>query len=242
MLLNLFKSKPKLNELIPKDFVDIHSHILPGIDDGAKDIEESVKLISKMKKMGFCKIIGTPHSYPGIYDNTNNGIKKAFEKIKSIDIGDIELDFASEYMIENDLIKKAKNKNLLCIKDNYVLIEMSFISQPYGLYEIIFEIKMNGYIPVLAHPERYIYIHNLDEYYKLQKSGCLFQANLLSATDYYGVRVRKNLDRLLKNKLIDFVGSDIHHSQHLLAFERKVNIKEILELENAIKKTVLKFR
>ena len=81
MIFNLFKAKPTLKELIPNGFVDIHSHILPGIDDGAKNIEESIKLISEMKKMGFSKIIGTPHTFPGLYENTNETIKKSFEKI-----------------------------------------------------------------------------------------------------------------------------------------------------------------
>ena len=83
MIFNLFKSKPTLNELIPKGFVDIHSHILPGIDDGAKNVEESLKLISEMKKLGFAKIITTPHTYPGLYDNTNDTILKSFNSIKN---------------------------------------------------------------------------------------------------------------------------------------------------------------
>ena len=137
MIFNLFKSKPTLSELIPKGFVDIHSHILPGIDDGAKNIEESMELISKMKKMGICKIIGTPHTIPGLYNNNNNTIKRSFELLKKNINIDIELDYASEYMIDYSLINKAEQKLLLPIKENYVLIEMSYISKPINLYDII---------------------------------------------------------------------------------------------------------
>ena len=129
---------------------------------------------------------------------------------------------------------KARNKNLLCIKDNLVLVEMSFISEPLGLYEIIYEIKVNGYIPVLAHPERYLFYRGLKNYKKLKKYGCLFQANLLSTTDYYGPEVRKKLIKLINNELIDFVGSDIHNMRHIAVFENKVKFKEIKSLEKII--------
>ena len=175
MIFNLFKAKPTLKELIPNGFVDIHSHILPGIDDGAKNIEESIKLISEMKKMGFSKIIGTPHTFPGLYENTNETIKKSFEKISQKLITKIKLNYASEYMIDHYLIKKAEERSLLCIKDNFVLVEMSFISAPNELYEIIFQLQLNNYIPILAHPERYGYLFDdFGKFKKLEKAGCYF--------------------------------------------------------------------
>ena len=236
MIFSLFKSKPTLKELIPEGFIDIHSHILPGIDDGAKNVEESMELISKMKKMGFSKIIGTPHTYPNLYDNSKKSIKKSFNLLASNNLKDIKIVYASEYMLDTTLIKKAQNGSLLCIKDNYVLVEMSFISEPVGLYEILYEIKVNGYIPVLAHPERYLFYRDLKDYFKLKKFGCMFQANLLSSTDYYGKEVRRNLDRLLKKNLLDFVGSDIHHQRHITEFDMKVNCKEISTFKKIIDK------
>ena len=241
MIFNLFKSKPTLKELIPDGFVDIHSHILPGIDDGAKDMKESILLIEKMKDLGFSKIYGTPHSYPGLYDNTTESIKGSFEKLIKEIPENINIDYASEYILDKSLIEKAKNKTLLCIKDNYVLVEMSFISEPIGLYDIIYEIKVNGYVPILAHPERYLFL-DIKDFFKLKRFGCLFQANLLSTTDYYGVSIRKKLDLLLKNKLIDFAGSDIHNMKHVLAFDNKVNSKEVLKLNQAIEKNNQLFR
>ena len=237
MIFNLLKTKPTLKELIPEGFVDIHSHILPGIDDGAKNIKESLELISKMKKLGFSKIIGTPHTYPGLFENTNESIKESFKSLNNKLKDEINIDYASEYMLDNTIIEKAQSRNLLCLKNNFVLVEMSFVSKPIGLYEIIYEIKVNGYTPVLAHPERYLFLR-LNEYYKLKKHGCLFQANLLSVTDYYGSSVRKNLDLLLKNQLINFFGSDIHNTTHLLTFENKVKsgkisiIKTVIENNN----------
>lgn len=234
MIFNLFKSKPTLKELIPNGFVDIHSHILPGIDDGAKDVNQSLELIKEIKKLGFSKIIGTPHTYNGIYDNTNDTISKSYQSLSNKLNSNLNITFASEYMIENSLIERVKKKTILTLKDNYVLVEMSFIAPPINLYDIIYEIKVNGYIPILAHPERYLFIDSLKEFFKLKKYGCLFQANLLSTTDYYGVNVRKNLDRLLKNNAIDFVGSDIHHTKHIEAFESNIKCEEVLALKKAI--------
>ena len=133
MIFNLFKAKPKLKELIPDGFVDIHSHILPGIDDGAKNIKESEKLISKMYDLGFTKIYGTPHSYPGVHSNTNKSIIESFKKIENKLEKKYNISFASEYLIEKSIVKKAQEKTLLTLKDNYVLVEMSYVARWYKL-------------------------------------------------------------------------------------------------------------
>ena len=138
----------------------------------------------------------------------------------------VDISYASEYMLDPSLIQKAAKKDLLCIKDNFVLVEMSYLSAPINLYDILFEIIVNDYIPILAHPERYIFFHKeFDKYYKLKKVGCLFQLNLLSATGYYGDHIKAITDKLIEKNLIDFVGSDIHSLIHVKAFERKVLIK-----------------
>ena len=235
MIFNLFKSKPTLKEIIPYGFVDIHSHILPGIDDGAKNTEESLELISEMKKMGFSKIIGTPHTYPGLYDNTNETIKESFDLLKNNLNNDIKIDYASEYIIDSSLIKKIEEKSLLTLKDNHVLLEMSFISAPIDLYNIIFKLSLNNYIPVLAHPERYSFLFDdLKTIYKLKNMGCKFQLNLLSVTGYYGNKVVKVSERLIRNKLIDYVGSDIHSQKHIENMSKRVIINKINLIEEAI--------
>lgn len=228
MIFNLFKSKPTLKELIPEGFVDIHSHILPGIDDGAKNIEESLALISEMKKMGFSKIIGTPHIYKNLYENDEKTINKSFQKIKRKSQTDIKIDFAAEYMLDSYFLENLLHSNkLITLKEKYVLVEMSYIFAPNKLYEIIFEIRTNGYIPILAHPERYTFLHNnFKEYIKLKKIGCEFQANMLSLTGYYGKDVLKVCSKLLKNNLVDYFGSDIHNQRHIDNFDKKVHLKD----------------
>ena len=229
MIFNLFKSKPTLKELIPKGFVDIHSHILPGIDDGAKDVNESVKLITEMKKLGFSKIIGTPHTYAGLYENTNETINDAFRKLKVKIPKGIEIGFASEYMIDESIINKANEKQLLCIKDNFILVEMSYVAPPRFLFEIIFELRVNGYIPILAHPERYFFLHvDKKKYHKLKNAGCLFQINLLSTTGYYGEDVLKISDYLIQENMIEYCGSDTHSIKHINQIKNStVKLKKI---------------
>ena len=225
MIFNLFKSKPTLRELIPKGFVDIHSHILPGIDDGAKNVEESLKLISEMKKFGYKKIIGTPHTYPGLFNNTNQSIKKSFILLNNISDGVIKFNYASEYLIHENLIEKIKKNLILCLNENYVLVEMSFIGKPINLNELIFQIISRGYIPVLAHPERYKFLYgNFKEYHNLKKMGCKFQINMFSLIGYYGNDVVITSKKLIQNNMIDFIASDIHRIEQLDLFNKKILI------------------
>jgi len=235
MIFNLFKSKPTLKELIPNGFVDIHSHVLPGIDDGAKNIEESIKLISEMKKLGFSKIIGTPHTYCGVYDNNNESILSSYKEISNGISTEIQLDYASEYMIDDSLIIKADKKNLLCLKDNYVLVEMSYIAEPINLYDVLFELQINNYIPILAHPERYrFWFDKKKKFTKLLNMGCKFQINLFSITGYYGRDVMIMADYLLKNNMVDYTGTDIHNIKQLEVFNKKIKINEIVMLEKKL--------
>ena len=131
-------------------------------------------------------------------------------------------------MIDGSLLKRVEEKSLLTLKDNYVLVEMSFISAPLNLYEIVFQILTNGYRPIIAHPERYAFFYkNFDEFYKLKTIGCEFQLNILSTVGYYGRQVVEISDRLLKSRLIDFVGTDIHSQKHIDYMKNKIEIKEI---------------
>ena len=234
MILNIFKSKPTLKELISKGFIDIHSHILPGIDDGAKDVNESLNLISNMKDLGFNKIIATPHIYQGIYNNNLLTIKKSFNKLIKNYEGDLKFKYASEYMVDYSLIQKIEEKSLLTINKNNVLIEFSYMPSQINFHEIIFKLSLNGYIPVLAHPERYSYLFdNINNYFKLKDIGCKFQINLLSLTGLYGLNVLKICKKLLDNNLFDYAGSDIHSLRHIKYFEKKIKLnksKEVIKI------------
>tara|TARA_Y100001954_G_C15813593_1_gene606391 strand:+ start:67 stop:795 length:729 start_codon:yes stop_codon:yes gene_type:complete len=235
MIFNLFKSKPTLRELIPNGFVDIHSHILPGIDDGAKNIDESIELISEMKKLGFSKIIGTPHTYQGLYENTANSIQNSFNNLNKEKLGNIKISYASEYLINKKLVEMSEEKNLLCLKDNYLLVEMSYLSKPINLYDILFKLQINGYIPILAHPERYRFLYDdLSEFSKLKNVGCKFQMNLLSMTGFYGKDVAKTCDYLIKKNYINFFGTDAHNLRHLKNIENKILINNYDKIEKLL--------
>jgi tyrosine-protein phosphatase YwqE len=237
-MLSLFKSKPKLSELIPNDYIDIHSHVLPGIDDGAKNLDNTEFLLNEMVAFGFQKVITTPHTIKNVWDNSRidieNALKLVKEKIPNLS-DQLAISCASEYFMDENFVQQFQNEKLLTLKDNYVLVEMSYLNAPIQLYDILFNLQLEGYQPVLAHPERYGFFHsNFKEYERLKKAGCLFQMNLLSSVGYYGKDVAETANKLLANDLINFVGSDIHHEHHIKAFSNKVIIKEVKKLENAI--------
>lgn len=241
-MLSLFKSKPKLIELIPSRYVDIHSHILPGIDDGAQKIEDSNFLLESMLDLGFSKVITTPHTMKNVWDNTTNSIRNAHYLVQN-ELSELSkkvaLNCASEYFLDENLIQLVQQEKLLTLKDNFILIEMSYLNPPIQLYDFLFELQLNGYQLVLAHPERYNYFHsNKKEFTKLKKAGCLFQLNLLATVGYYGKNVAEIADYLLKENLYDFVGSDIHHKNHVAAFQNKVIIKNHQNLEETMAKNV----
>lgn len=237
-MLSFLKPKTVLKDLIPDNYVDIHSHLLPGIDDGAKNIEESQFLISELRKIGVSKFISTPHIFSGVWDNTKENILSNYNATKllfSENKTEIKLNVAAEYLLNDHLVTLLDRNEILTLKDNYVLVEMSYINPPIQLYDIIFKIQIAGYIPILAHPERYAFYHkSTDEYKKLKKSGCLFQLNLLSTVGYYGSEVMKTANLLLTSGMIDYVGSDVHHKQHINAFYSKLLIKDSLTLVEAI--------
>ena len=238
-MLSLFKSKPKLSELIPSGYVDIHSHVLPGIDDGAKTVEDTQYLLEEMRQLGFTKVITTPHTMNNVWDNTPESIENALTKTKSELSLPFEIQAASEYLLDESVITKAKNKELLTLKANFVLVELSYLNAPIQLYDFLYQLQLEGYHVVLAHPERYTYFHsNKKEYQKLKKAGCLFQLNLLSTVGYYGKDAAEIANYLLKKDLYDFTGSDIHHKNHIKAFQNKVIIKNYKLLEETMRKNV----
>ncbi|CAH8286087.1 protein-tyrosine phosphatase [Mariniflexile fucanivorans] len=215
-MLQIFSKKQFLKDLL-EDFVDIHNHILPGIDDGSKNINKSIDLIKKLKELGVKQFIATPHIMQDIYPNTDKTIGNAYKLVlrnlnKNLKAG-IIINSAAEYMLDNDFEKRLEERNLLTLKRNYVLIEMSYLQPPLNLETLIIKIKSEGYLPVLAHPERYAFYHNnLDYYGNLKKMGCFFQLNLLSLSDYYGKNVEKTANYLINRNLIDFVGTDTHNA------------------------------
>jgi protein-tyrosine phosphatase len=236
-MFSFLKPKARLIDIIPSNYVDIHSHVLPGIDDGAKTIEDSKFLLENMIEFGFSKVITSPHTIENIWNNTPETISKSLQfTIENLSelTAKVELKAASEYIMDDYFASLFEDGKLLTLKDNYVLVEMSYINPPIQLYDYIFKLQVAGYIPVLAHPERYVFYHSdVSNYEKLKKAGCYFQMNLLSATGYYGKEVAKIADILLKKGMIDFVGSDFHHKHHVASFSNPLIIKETVALKKA---------
>lgn len=237
-MLHLFRTKTILKDLIPDNHVDIHSHLLPGIDDGAKTFEDSKRLIQSLEGFGVSQFITTPHIIHNVWDNSSEQIKHLnTTTVLELEKHQITVPFraAAEYMMDDYFVQLFKTEKLLTLKDNYVLVEMSYINPPIQLYEIIFDLQVAGYIPVLAHPERYIFYHsNFDEYQKLKRAGCLLQLNLAAIVGYYGDSVTKVAEKLLQKGMYNFVGSDVHHDNHVAAFEQKVRVKDLTPLKEII--------
>lgn len=215
------KTKHYLKDLLPENYIDIHNHLLPGIDDGAKTVQETTELIAAMKELNIYKSIATPHTFNLKWNNTREIIKTAFENATENAANKKFLkNYASEYMVDSFLINKMKEEQLLCIHDNFVLIEFPLLSSPFNLYEMLFEIKIQNYKIIVAHPERYLYLHNsIKKYDQLKDFGVSFQLNLLSLTGYYGKMIQKTALQLLENDLYDFTGSDIHSKTEINQFK-----------------------
>lgn len=237
-MFTLFKSKPVLKDLIPDNHIDIHSHLLPGIDDGAKTFEESLRLTQALQSFGVTQFITTPHIIQHVWENTHEQIiankNNTVAELKKNNVN-VPFQAAAEYLMDDQFVKLFQSDDLLTLKDNYVLVEMSYINAPIQLYSIVFDLQVAGYVPVLAHPERYLFYHkNFREYEKLKKAGCLFQLNLLAVVGYYGDNIATIAEQLLQKGMYDFVGTDVHHDNHIAAFEQKVKLKDTNPLKEII--------
>lgn len=215
---------------------DMHSHLLPGIDDGAKDLETSITLIEGLKALGYTKLITTPHILWDLYKNTPEIIHEKLDMVRS-ELQkrgiDIEINAAAEYFLDDHMAELlGKKMPLLAIKDNLVLVEFSVMHMSMHMKEMIFDLQMAGYQPILAHPERYTYLYKeYDLLHDLKENGCMFQLNALSATGGYGRTVGEMATYFMKHDFYDFLGTDMHHSGHLerlKSFELSPNLWEMV--------------
>ena len=234
------------DEFFPKGYVDIHSHLLPGLDDGAKTEQDSLALIRKMASFGIRDIITTPHILGSVWPNEPGTIQAKGERIKEkveVEGLDVQLRWAAEYMLDERFMQLLQEGQLLTLKGNYLLVEMSYFSPPANLYEMLYELQLKGYDPVLAHPERYGFFHrDFKSYEKLKNHGCRFQLNLLSLTGHYGKGVLKTAKKLSKEGMIDFVGSDLHHLGHIGLMQKVVTLKNKEMLEVIMENNISAFR
>ncbi len=219
--------------------VDMHNHLLPGIDDGSQSVEQSLTLIKGLHGLGFEKFICTPHIMDGVHPNTKSTIAGAYEGLnQQLRNGGskVEIYAAAEHMIDEGLDKLIEKDNLCVMPGGYVLIEMSYLSESKALFQTIADIQKLGYKPILAHPERYNYYHyNFDMYKQIKDTGCLLQLNLLSISRYYGTEVKVAALTMIKSGMYDFVGTDTHHEKHLAALQdvvAKYPVRDLLKTCN----------
>lgn len=214
--------------------IDLHSHIIFGIDDGSKTIDESLKMLRKAEQNGVSDIVLTPHYIKDSIYNVNNKdkekkIKELVKKIKEEKIN-INIYLGNEVYIDEDVIELLKNKEICTINDSkYLLIELPFNHKSFILEEVLYRLKKEGIVPIIAHPERYIvYYNDLEFFESLLEKGCLFQGNIGSLYNRYGSKSKKMLIKMLKKNMIHFLGSDIHHGEDTI-YEKHIE-KDLLKI------------
>lgn len=212
----------------------MHSHFIPGIDDGAKIMEDALVLLRKMEELGYRRVITTPHVMSDGYRNTSASILDGLEELrkaaKEAGIG-LTIDAAAEYYFDYELQEKLQKEKLLTFGKNYLLFEVSYMNPPDGIESFVFELQTNGYKPVLAHPERYPFWYSKFDYYeKLKDKGILFQLNINSLTGYYSLPTKRIAERMIDMGMIDFLGTDCHHQGHLQLLEKARTEKYLHQL------------
>jgi len=210
--------------------VDIHSHIIPAIDDGAKNIEDSIQLIKGLQDIGYQKIITTPHIMSDAYKNSASNIYEGLEllqqRLKEENVV-LDVDVGAEYYLDDGFYDKLKDSKVMSINDKYLLFETSYLTKPIQLEDMIFAISSAGYIPLMAHPERYRYIKDYkSEYMRFKDLGVMFQCNINSFGGYYGVDAKNKVLFLSQNGMIDFLGSDLHHIKQIEFLKKVIQTKE----------------
>ncbi len=244
-MFSIFSKKKFLVDYL-NGFVDIHNHILPGIDDGAKTIEDTMLLLNSFSEIGITNFIATPHIMDNYYPNTPHSIQRALAIVKNElnkkNLKNIKIEAAAEHMIDANFENLLEHLEVMPIKKQYLLIEMSYLQASLNFTNALEKIRNNHFFPILAHPERYHYLHNTSKYSQYKNTGVLFQLNLLSLGNYYGSEVTKVAHNLLDKNLIDFVGTDVHNQKQLEALKTiKITERHIKQLEPIIEKTTYNF-
>ncbi len=203
---------------------DIHSHILPGLDDGAQDLPSSIKMVEKLAGLGFNKLIATPHIMSDLYKNTPQTINKAKkdlkEELKKRKLS-TEIDVAAEYLLDEGLTDHINKHGLLTMGDNYILLELSYFSEPPNIYEVIFQLNIKGFKIILAHPERYVYWYDdFSKFEKLKERDVCFQLNILTFSQSHTYPTRKIATKLINHGMVNFLGSDLHNQSQFELLEK----------------------
>ena len=224
------KKAPELN--FSTIGTDMHSHIIPGIDDGAKNLESSLLLATRFQELGYKKLIATPHIMADYFRNTPDTIYKGLDALREGLLQrqiPLQVEAAAEYYLDETFENKIGRKEVLTFGEKkYLLFELSYINAPHNLFEVIAKIQDADYQPVLAHPERYPYYYNsIESYEQIRETGCLLQLNTISLTGYYGKGAKQTAEELVDNYCIDFLGSDMHHLRHADALRESLNLERL---------------
>ena len=206
-----FKKRISLKESgIFKDFTDCHSHILPGVDDGVQTMEEALEILRLYEELGIKSIWLTPHIMEDM-PNTTTHLRERYAELQAAYSGRIKLHLASENMLDNLFEERLEKNDLLPLGESgdHLLVETSYFSPPMGLNNILLRIKAKGYYPILAHPERYVYMNKAD-YQELKGLGVKFQLNLFSSMGLYGKEIQRKSVLLQRNSMYDYTGTDLH--------------------------------
>jgi tyrosine-protein phosphatase YwqE len=228
-VIDLFQRKKNLiSDSLLMGMIDIHSHLLPKVDDGVNDIKEALFLLSFFEKIGIKKMFLTPHIKGDFPKNNSAYIKECFNNFITNEQINIQIRLAAEYMLDEFFYNHLNANDLLTFDGKHVLIEMSYLSAPINLYEMIYDIMLNGYIPIVAHPERYTFLTK-KEYDHLKTIGCKFQLNLFSLNGYYGKETMNRSKDLIEHQHYDFVGTDTHNKRIIHKFQEFSTTKKIAE-------------
>lgn len=205
---------PKISNLLT-NFTDHHSHILPGVDDGVKKMEVSLNVLERYEQLGIAEVWCTPHIMEDI-PNTTAGLQTRFAELCEAYQGPIKLHLAAEYMMDALFEERLEQGDLLTIgkEGNQILVETSYFTPPMDMDNLLHRIQQKGFYPMLAHPERYVYMHK-ERYTKLKERGIRFQLNLSSVAGAYGPEARDKSRWILKQNYYNIAGSDLHSIRNI---------------------------
>jgi tyrosine-protein phosphatase YwqE len=216
---------------------DIHSHLIPGIDDGSQDMETSLLLLQKLQELGYKKVITTPHVKNEIFPNDVNKLEELADKLReaATERGlTIAIEIGAEHLVDEDFHKRINEGLFKTFGDNYLLIELPFMYAPLSLGEYLFDLQCKNYKVILAHPERYIYwADDKQKFVELKERGIIFQSNINSFTGYYGRREYNLAKWFAQNNMIEILGSDTHGTRHIDVLHKALSSPMLVELINS---------
>jgi protein-tyrosine phosphatase len=229
-LWSLFKKKKKQRESVSPLELDIHSHLLPGIDDGSQNMNETLDLLYQFEALGYKKVITTPHIMQDYYANTPAIIRGKLAEVREAAAENglrIKIDAAAEYYLDEFFYSLLdKPEELLTFGPNYILFETGFINQPTILFDAIFKMKSQGLQPIFAHPERYTYVQgNYALAAEVVERGALLQINMNSLTGYYSPVIKKTAEKLIDDGMVSFIGTDLHNQRHMEVLKSAISKK-----------------